>query len=276
MSEDEINRLKSKQITQYDPQVRTMAFLQTEIDDILTRKDLAPESIMALFQSAQNRYHSLKRKRTGEELGPEEEDVAAAAQVGPIAQAVAGGAPPPPPPQLVGGPPPPPPQMLGIPAAPAPPPPPPAPFQGIVVTQRRRTTTPTTQRTLDIIPKKHVRKAEALYQVIKEHPEVLSWDEKGQMIIEGKPVKGTNITDLVHSLYTSCSTVLPRGLPQFASALETLNIPKSYIVNKKLFNIVDEDKPPYLPSTSSSLKISSTSRSSPPGDKSKPLMLYHY
>ena len=265
MSEDEINRLKSKQITQYDPQVRTMAFLQTEIDDILTRKDLAPESIMALFQSAQSRFHSLKRKRTGEDLGPEEEQdvVAAAAQVAPIAQAVAGG-------------PPPPPQMLGIPEAPAPTPPPPAPFQGIVVTQRRRTTTPTTQRTLDIIPKKHVRKAEALYQVIKEHPEVLSWDEKGQMIIEGKPVKGTNITDLVHSLYTSCSTVLPRGLPQFASALETLNIPKSYIVNKKLFNIVDEDKPPYLPSTSSSLKISSTSRSSPPGDKSKPLMLYHY
>ena len=101
-------------------------------------------------------------------------------------------------------------------------------------------------------------------------------DQKGQMIVEGNLVKGTNMVDLVRSLY-STSTSIPRGLPQFTSALETLNVPRSYIVNQKLFPVLNELKSsfsyPILGGTPKS-KVLYSSTHTPPGEKPKILKLY--
>ena len=59
LSEEEVNRLKQKQISQYDPQLRAAAFLQTELDDLLSNKDLDSQQKMTLFQMAQQRFASL-------------------------------------------------------------------------------------------------------------------------------------------------------------------------------------------------------------------------
>ncbi len=112
-------------------------------------------------------------------------------------------------------------------------------------------------------------------QLIQEHPEVLSMDQKGQMIVEGHLVKDTNMLDLVHCLYSS-STVIPRGLPQFTSALETLNIPQTYIANKKLFPVLAELKSSFDTGTltSYSSKVKASHSTPPPGEHPKVLKLY--
>jgi len=60
VSQDELTRLKQKQLTSYNPELRAMVLLKDEMDDILMRADLSPEEKLKLFQTAQHRFASLK------------------------------------------------------------------------------------------------------------------------------------------------------------------------------------------------------------------------
>jgi len=60
ISNDELDRLKQKQLSSYNPELRSMAFLKDEMDQLLLRTDLSAEEKLKLFQSAQHRFDSLK------------------------------------------------------------------------------------------------------------------------------------------------------------------------------------------------------------------------
>ena len=49
------------------------------------------------------------------------------------------------------------------------------------------------------VPKVYQQKAAALMKRIKEHPE-LSWNERGELVIRGESVMGTNMVDLMGDL----------------------------------------------------------------------------
>ena len=67
VSEEELDRLKQKQIS-YNPEVRVLAFLKDEMDQILSRNDLGIEEKLKLFQAAQGRFSTLKMKDHGSSL----------------------------------------------------------------------------------------------------------------------------------------------------------------------------------------------------------------
>jgi hypothetical protein len=58
--DEELSDLKQKRIRNYDPKIRTLMFLQSEMDSILN-SGLAPEEMHNLFITAQSRYESFKR-----------------------------------------------------------------------------------------------------------------------------------------------------------------------------------------------------------------------
>ena len=229
MSEEEINRLKSKQISQYNPEIRTMAFLQTEIEDILTRNDLTPEDKMGLFHNAQQRFSSLHRKTT------EPEAVAKPDLSSPAAPAVAA--------QPAAAQP-----ADDQPVAAADP----GSSQAVDVTQL----TPSAKRAIDrllvSVPQAHKKKAMSLLSLLSENS-LISADSKGQVIISGKRYDGSNFVDLIHGLYSKSKKPTP-ALTEFGSALYELNIPRSLVVNQHLLQS--------SPSSSLSIKSSLTPTSS--------------
>jgi len=61
VSEDELQRLKEKQIRDYDPKIKKLAFLQSEMDLLLNEDSgLNTEERLKLFQAAQQRFESFK------------------------------------------------------------------------------------------------------------------------------------------------------------------------------------------------------------------------
>ena len=66
VSEEELNRLRQKQIAQYNPKLPTAAFLKSEIDELMSDKQMEPESKLRLLQLAQQRFTSLRGKHAME------------------------------------------------------------------------------------------------------------------------------------------------------------------------------------------------------------------
>ena len=60
VAQEELDRLKQKQLTSYQPELRSMVFLKDEMDTILNRSDLPADEKLKLFQVAQNRFASIK------------------------------------------------------------------------------------------------------------------------------------------------------------------------------------------------------------------------
>ena len=60
IDEQELNRLIEKQIRQYDPALKILASVRKEMNTLMERNDLLPEEKLALYQSAQQRFDSIK------------------------------------------------------------------------------------------------------------------------------------------------------------------------------------------------------------------------
>ena len=65
---EELDRLKQKQISNYNPTTRTLALLQEEIDSTLSRKDLSSDEKIKLLQVAQSRYRGIAGKQEEPDL----------------------------------------------------------------------------------------------------------------------------------------------------------------------------------------------------------------
>ena len=200
VSEEEINRLKQKQLSQYDPQLRAAAFLQSEIDDILTNKDMEAQRKATLFQTAQQRFASLlgKSVMATQPLGgirtrmEHDEDAAAAAlpavpqQVVPVLQQ-------------------------------------PAEEDDVQIEQL-----------LGTVPKSQKERAQRLLNFLENKKADITYDDMGQMVIQGQSVIGSNYQDLILSLYTGKKAFYPKGLDVFINALRQLNVPQGIIKNHHL------------------------------------------
>lgn len=69
---------------------------------------------------------------------------------------------------------------------------------------------------LNSVPSRLRNKASNLLAFVKQNPSIVSWNDRGEMSYMGKPVEGTNIQDIVHSMYTSSkSTQVPIGQEVF-------------------------------------------------------------
>jgi len=202
VSEEELNRLKQKQIAQYDPQLRAAAFLQSEIDDLLSNKQMDPEHKMQLFQMAQQRFTSLRGKHAMEEttLGgihsQMDDDVVAPAMP---AQQVAHLA------------------------------------QGHVTPGAAAQVLPAEANSLiDFLPRRSQEKAKKLLNELGRRGLQIKEDDGGQMMIADEPIIGSNYQDLMSSLYSARKNFHPPGQDTFLDALGKVNIPHTLIGNTQI------------------------------------------
>ena len=109
------------------------------------------------------------------------------------------------------------------------------------------------KRLVDSLPKTLQRKGEVLLDHIKDTTE-MSWNNRGELIVNGATIAGTNVTDLIHELLRSRKLGnAPKGWSTFASTLRESNIPVDLIGNKARWESPDEPElkmfSPMTPST---------------------------
>jgi len=278
---DDLDRLRQKHLSTYNPELRIMARLQEEIDSILNNKGVSTEERLAHVQAAMHRFQSFNIKNLSQRG-----DVQQTTQPGKVTIMTQPAAP-----QNID------PSASAIPAEEST-----GPSTSVGVSDRAESTSdqPPTKNILRSVGKRFKDKASALLEILDGNSETIKWDRKGQLIIDGQKHKGTNITDLVCDLYHPKTSPL-QGRDLFQSILVDLNVPSSNISSKSahenMMRLKDEQQKFHSLHNSPASSISSVSpphthsdyRSSsqskvksqkglglrcPPGKKSKDLFVY--
>lgn len=78
------------------------------------------------------------------------------------------------------------------------------------------------------------RRAQSALSVLKSRPNILSWNDKGEIIYHGEKIQQSNIADLFNLIFTDKKKTFIPAKDSFLNALEELNLPKQFIRNKYL------------------------------------------
>ena len=82
------------------------------------------------------------------------------------------------------------------------------------------------------IPKTMKSRAEALLAHLKERGDVITWDDMGQVLVDGVLIPKSNISDLVSDAMRSRKHFNPIGVREFYSVLNKLNV-KDLVRNER-------------------------------------------
>ena len=83
------------------------------------------------------------------------------------------------------------------------------------------------------IPKSMKKRAEALLAHLKEREDIITWDEMGQVLLNGVLIPKSNITDLVSDAMRYRKNFNPVGVQEFYKVLKEINIPKDIVRNER-------------------------------------------
>ncbi len=83
------------------------------------------------------------------------------------------------------------------------------------------------------IPKTMRTRAIALLERLKERPDVISWDNMGQVKIDGVLIPKSNISDLVSCAMRSRKYFDPVASQEFFNVLSNINVPKDLVRNEE-------------------------------------------
>ncbi len=83
------------------------------------------------------------------------------------------------------------------------------------------------------IPKTMRTRAIALLERLKARPDVISWDDMGQVKIDGVFIPKSNISDLVSSAMRSRKYFDPIASQKFFNVLSNINVPKDLVRNEE-------------------------------------------
>ena len=83
------------------------------------------------------------------------------------------------------------------------------------------------------IPKTMKSRAEALLAHLKERGDVITWDDMGQVLVDGVLIPKSNISDLVSDAMRSRKHFNPIGVREFYSVLSKINVPKDLVRNER-------------------------------------------
>ena len=84
---------------------------------------------------------------------------------------------------------------------------------------------------VEILPKTLQSKAKMILEKIKDNPQVLSWNEKGELKYQGETVPNTNITNLVSDSLRHRKNNKPNGFELFTKGLQQINLPEDLVRN---------------------------------------------
>ena len=68
-------------------------------------------------------------------------------------------------------------------------------------------------------------------QKLKDHSDVISWTDNGQLVLEASIVPNSNMVDLVNDVTRKRKGFNPEHSSTFAIALAKINVPKDYVRN---------------------------------------------
>ena len=83
------------------------------------------------------------------------------------------------------------------------------------------------------IPKTMKSRAEALLAHLKEREDVITWDDMGQVLVDGVLIPKSNISDLVSDAMRSRKHFNPIGVREFYKVLNKINVPKDLVRNER-------------------------------------------
>ena len=83
------------------------------------------------------------------------------------------------------------------------------------------------------IPKTMKSRAEALLEYLKERGDVITWDDMGQVLVDGVLIPKSNISDLVSDAMRSRKHFNPVGVREFYNILNKINVPKDLVRNER-------------------------------------------
>ena len=92
------------------------------------------------------------------------------------------------------------------------------------------------------IPKTMKTRAEALLAHLKERGDVITWDDMGQVLVDGVLIPKSNISDLVSDAMRSRKHFNPVGVREFYNVLNKLNVPKDLVRNERRWDETEKKK----------------------------------
>ena len=91
------------------------------------------------------------------------------------------------------------------------------------------------------IPKTMKSRAEALVAHLKERGDVITWDDMGQVLLDGVLIPKSNISDLVSDAMRSRKHFNPIGVREFYNVLNKINVPKDLVRNERRWDEVGKE-----------------------------------
>lgn len=93
---------------------------------------------------------------------------------------------------------------------------------------------------LSLFPKSYRSRAGNLLNHVQNNTD-LSWNDRGEILVDGSPVVGSHIVDLVDDVIrVKKGKPEPVGSSPFVQKLQTSNVPQSLIGNKDRFTVPDD------------------------------------
>ena len=80
--------------------------------------------------------------------------------------------------------------------------------------------------------------AKLLIQKLKDHSDVISWNDNGQLVLDGSTIPNSNIVDLVNDVMRKRKGFNPEHSSTFAKALAKINVPEDYVRNPDRINSI--------------------------------------
>ena len=92
------------------------------------------------------------------------------------------------------------------------------------------------------IPKTMKTRAEALLAHLKEREDVITWDDMGQVLLNGVLIPKSNISDLISDAMRPRKHFNPVGVREFYNVLNKINIPKDLVRNERRWSEAEKKK----------------------------------
>ena len=89
----------------------------------------------------------------------------------------------------------------------------------------------TDKQIIDSIPKTMQNRAKLLIQKLKDHSDVISWNDNRQLVLDGSTIPNSKIVDLVNDVMQKRKGFNPEHSSTYAKALAKINVPEDYVRN---------------------------------------------
>jgi hypothetical protein len=94
-----------------------------------------------------------------------------------------------------------------------------------------------TPEILSSVPKSQQNNAKTLMNILRQHPNIIHFNNKGEVVYHGKSIPGSNFASLLNFTLRrpGKAASIPTGFSQYKKAILSLNLPQGLIKNKQHF-----------------------------------------